>query len=316
MKILLARLVKHPLGALYGTLLGLVAFFAAVPAFSSGMWDAALVDLVMAGILIFLMLKSFISTFRKKSSVVEKATAWGMVVCANILALLPSHDFPGSLSTAFAFSLLICALVLYFSGRLMAVICIALKKMYFFQTNNMLMYELLVSAVPSLVLSLQPNTDRVKGKFIPYVLSRAIPGALTMTIGIMAVYLIHASSLAETFGFVQHMETPSYNALMMIALTACGLVMLYRICQPFNTVRAVLWVIAVGMCAIVLAVPTLGNFVFNGWDALTFSVPQILLMIIIVQASYPISGFLIKAFDMLTPAEPSQEEQLKRANLK
>ena len=125
MKILLARLAKHPLGALYGTLLGLVAFFAAVPAFSSGMWDAALVDLVMAGILIFLMLKSFISTFRKKSSVVEKAIAWGMVVCANILALLPSHDFPGSLSTAFAFSLLICALVLYFSGRLMAVICIA-----------------------------------------------------------------------------------------------------------------------------------------------------------------------------------------------
>ena len=125
MKVLLARLVKHPLGALYGTLLGLVAFFAAVPAFSSGMWDAALVDLVMAGILIFLMLKSFISTFRKKSSVVEKATAWGMVVCANILALLPSHDFPGSLSTAFAFSLLICALVLYFSGRLMAIICIA-----------------------------------------------------------------------------------------------------------------------------------------------------------------------------------------------
>lgn len=125
MKILLARLAKHPLGALYGTLLGLVAFFAAVPAFSSGMWDAALVDLVMAGILIFLMLKSFISTFRKQSSFAEKAIAWGMVVCANILALLPSHDFPGSLSTAFAFSLLICALVLYFSGRLMAVICIA-----------------------------------------------------------------------------------------------------------------------------------------------------------------------------------------------
>ena len=186
---------------------------------------------------------------------------------------------------------------------MLALICITLKKMYFFQTNNMLMYEMLVSAIPSLVLSLQPNTDRVKGKFIPFVLSRAIPGALTMTIGIMAVYLIHASSLAETFGFVQNMETPSYNALMMIALTACGLVMLYRICQPFNTVRAVLWVIAVCMCAIVLAVPTLGNFVFNGWDALTFTVPQILLMIIIVQASYPISGFLIKAFDMINPAD-------------
>ena len=125
MKILIARLAKHPLGALYGALLGLVAFFAAVPAFTSGAWESASVDLVMAGLLIALMLKSSISTFRKQPSWAEKAMAWGLVVLANILALLPSHDFPGSLSTAFAFSFLICALVLYFSGRLMAVICIA-----------------------------------------------------------------------------------------------------------------------------------------------------------------------------------------------
>ena len=199
---------------------------------------------------------------------------------------------------------------------LLAVICIALKKMYFFQTNNMLMYEMLISAVPSLVLSLQPNTDRVKGKFIPYVLSRAIPGALTMTVGIMAVYIIHSSTLAETFGFVQGQETPVYNALMMVALTACGLVMLYRICQPFNIVRAVLWIVAVCMCAIVLAVPTLGNFVFNGWSELSFTVPQVLLMIIIVQASYPISGFLIKAFDMMNPAETVKNDLVKHNNAK
>ena len=195
---------------------------------------------------------------------------------------------------------------------MLAVICISLKKMYFFQTNNMLMYEMLVSAVPSLVLSLQPNTDRVKGKFIPYVLSRAIPGALTMTIGIMAVYFINSSSLAENFGFVQSTDTPVYNAMMMIALTACGLVMLYRICQPFNPLRAVLWVIAVFLCAIVLAAPALGDFVFDGWSKLDFTLPQILLMIIIVQASYPISGFLIKAFDMMNPAETPEEELKKR----
>ena len=48
--------MKHPLGVLYGTLLGILAFSAAVPLFTSGAWDAALVDLAMAGILIFLML--------------------------------------------------------------------------------------------------------------------------------------------------------------------------------------------------------------------------------------------------------------------
>ena len=122
MKIFYNRILKkHPLGALYGTLLGIVAFFAAKPMFTSGMYDAALVDLAMAGILIYLMLKSFAATFRRQSTLPEKFTAWAMLIAANILALLPTHEFPGSLSTAAACSLLICAFVLYFSGRIMAI---------------------------------------------------------------------------------------------------------------------------------------------------------------------------------------------------
>ena len=113
-------LKKHPLGALYGTLLGIIAFFAAVPQFTAGMWDAALVDLIMAGVLIGFMLKSFASTERHSSVFSEKCIAWVMIVLANILALLPTNEFPGSLSTAFAFTLLIFALVLYFSGRIIA----------------------------------------------------------------------------------------------------------------------------------------------------------------------------------------------------
>ena len=125
MKLYYDRLLKHPLGALYGTLLGIVAFLAARPMYRSGMWEAALVDLAMAVILIGRMLKIFVSTDRKYSGAAEKWGAWGMVLLANVLALLPAHDFPGCLSTAFAFSLLICAFVLYFSGRYMAFVCIA-----------------------------------------------------------------------------------------------------------------------------------------------------------------------------------------------
>ena len=124
MKIFLKRSIKHPLGVLYCALLGFVAFSAAVPMMKSGAWDAALVDVAMAAGLIALMYKTFISTIKREPALLNKITAWGMLVVANILALLPSHDFPGSLSTAFAFSLVICALVLYFSGELMAKVCI------------------------------------------------------------------------------------------------------------------------------------------------------------------------------------------------
>ena len=114
-------LKKHPLGVLYAVLLGFVAFSASVPMFTSGTYDAALVDLAMAGILIFLMLKRFIQTARREAAFKEKCAAWFVLIIANILALLPTHSFPGSLTAAFAFALLICAFVLYFSGTFTAV---------------------------------------------------------------------------------------------------------------------------------------------------------------------------------------------------
>ena len=194
----------------------------------------------------------------------------------------------------------------------LAIFCMSVKEKYFFTTNNMLMFEFFVSAFPSAVLSLQPNTERVKGKFIPYVLSRAIPGALTMAVGIIALYIVRYTSLASSFGLANESgETLEYRALLMFVLTFCGLVMLYRICQPFSVPRAITFVIAVACCILFISVPYLGNLVFEVKSAgstfhlsdLEFSLDQLLLLIIIVQASFPISGFLIRFFDMINPAD-------------
>lgn len=124
MKIYFNRLKKHPFGGVYAVLLGIAAVWAALPMFRGGMYDAALVDLAMAGILIYLMLKSVVYSFSKKSSLPEKCVSWGLLVAANVLALLPTHEFPGNLSTAFAYSLLLCAVVLYFSGSRITSVCI------------------------------------------------------------------------------------------------------------------------------------------------------------------------------------------------
>lgn len=121
MKKVIRLLAGHPLGALYAMLLGIVAFSAAVPMCTAGMYEAAVVDLIMAGILIVSMLKKFIPAPRLQAAFPEKCMAWVLLISANILALLPTHDFPGNLSTALAFMLLICASVLFFSGRIMAV---------------------------------------------------------------------------------------------------------------------------------------------------------------------------------------------------
>ena len=188
---------------------------------------------------------------------------------------------------------------------ILSVVCIALGSEYFFTTNNMMMYELLISAIPSFVLSLQPNTARVKGKFIPHVLSKAIPGALTMALGIITLYVVHKTGLASEFGLLDGAgaDTLEYQALMMIALTFSGLVMLYRICQPFNLLRAALFFVTTILCVIVLSVPFLGEIVFNGWSNVTFILSQKLLIIIILLCMFPISSSLMKLFDMINPAD-------------
>ena len=192
-----------------------------------------------------------------------------------------------------------------FLTLILAVTCIFMGTTYFFTTNNMMMYEMFVSALPSLVISLQPNTNRVKGKFIPYVLSRAIPGALTMAIGILSLHILHQTGASEIFGFTNAagVETLEYNATLMIALTFSGLVMLFRICQPFNLLRACTYIVSVTLCVLVVTITPLGGFVFDDWHLVSFTIPQILLIVIIVQACFPISAFLIKLFDMMNPAD-------------
>ena len=192
-----------------------------------------------------------------------------------------------------------------FLTLILAVTCILMGTTYFFTTNNMMMYEMFVSALPSLVISLQPNTSRVKGKFIPYVLSRAIPGALTMATGILALHILHQTSASQIFGFTDASgaETLEYNATLMIALTFTGLVMLFRICQPFNLLRACTYIVSVALCVLVVVITPLGGFVFDDWHLVSFTIPQILLIVIIVQACFPISSFLIRLFDMMNPAD-------------
>lgn len=202
-----------------------------------------------------------------------------------------------------------------FLTLILAVSCICLKEEYFFETSNMLLFEMFISALPSFVMSLQPNTARVKGKFIPYVLSRALPGALTMSIVLMTLYVFSRTPLADDFGLVTELgKTDHYQAMLMVLLTFAGLVMLYRICQPFNLLRGVLFIVSTLLCVLVLAIKPIGDaLVMNGWKDLHFTLSQILILIILIQASFPLSEFLIRAFDMINVAEdPAEEERLSK----
>lgn len=191
---------------------------------------------------------------------------------------------------------------------ILAVFCFFLGSQYFFTTNNMLLYETLVTMLPSVVLALQPNGDRVKGKFIPFVLSRSIPGAITLFLCVLAVY-VGITVLPEQFGSIQIVltvkgqEMQLINPLFVLAVSFGGLVVLTRILSPFNLLRVAVYAVAAGVSILVLAVPFLGEVVYTGWSTVELSFTQVLYIVCIILAAFPVSNLLVKLCDLMNPSE-------------
>ena len=188
---------------------------------------------------------------------------------------------------------------------ILAVICAIMGSPYFFKTNNLLLFETLVAAVPSLVIALQPNTNRVRGKFILYVLSRSIPGALTLILCVMGVYLgirFMPEQLGTTL-WVNNEVGGDICPLLALAVNFGGMVMLLRILQPLNVLRAVVYVLSLGVSIVMLAIPALGNLIYTGWSSVVdgFNLTQIMFLICILLTAFPISKWLINLGDLMNP---------------
>ncbi len=190
---------------------------------------------------------------------------------------------------------------------LLAAFCFILGSQYFFTTNNMLLFEMLVTALPSTVLALQPNGERVKGKFIPFVLSRSIPGAVTLILCVLAVY-VGVTVLPQEFGTIQvdvnvkGEMMQHINPLFVLAATFGGLVMLFRLLSPFNLLRAAVYAVSVGVSILALAVPFLGELVYTGWSNVELSFTQVLYIACIVLAAFPVSKMLVTLCDLMNPS--------------
>ncbi len=183
---------------------------------------------------------------------------------------------------------------------ILAIICIAIGQPYLFMPQNMLLLETAIIAVPSFFLSLQPNKDRVQGKFITHVMSGAVTGALTMIICVMSIYLTYYIS-HEMFN--QTMFDDFYRPMCMLALTFSGFVMVYRTCQPLNAFRAVLCVAVLAVCITGFSIPVITNKLFyTGWIGLEWDYAFILIVVVVIEAAFPISGWISKLMQLIMPS--------------
>ena len=90
----------------------------------------------------------------------------------------------------------------------------------------------LTIGVPSFFLALEPNYERVTGKFLPSVLRRALPGGLT---NIFVVLM--AQAFMVTFNIPMAQISPVCAAILGVV----GMLVLYQVCTPFDKFRKFIW---------------------------------------------------------------------------
>ena len=187
---------------------------------------------------------------------------------------------------------------------ILALLCIALQVPYLFMPQNMLLLEICIIAIPSFFLSLQPNKDRVRGKFITHVMSGAVSGALLMVICVMSMYITNSIDSKEFGGH--------YQAMCMIALTFSGLVMVYRICRPFNVYRAVLCASMLALCITAFAIPQIAEQLYKGWSDIKWDYAKILIVVVVIEAAFPVSGWLIELMHFIFPSSTGKQRHAKQ----
>ncbi len=118
---------------------------------------------------------------------------------------------------------------------LLALISIVIDEAFPFNSVMLVMLELVVIGFASLLLSLQPNENRVEGDFLGSIFGKAIPGALIMLLNVYVITFFKKLGIFDS----ELMAT----TMQVVGFTVGGAIYLYKICKPYNVLRSILMII-------------------------------------------------------------------------
>lgn len=174
-----------------------------------------------------------------------------------------------------------------------SILCLIFAEPYPFTTLHIILLETLVIGIPSFFLALQPNNDAIKGKFLSNLLAKSLPGALVFVLNIVTYYVLSITLPGVAF---------QWEMMASISITFTGLVVLFRLCSPLNAYRGVL-VLSMFICTFAaLTILPLDFFFGEGAEPLTLQ--NILFVLVVIQASYPIYSTIVKSCDKIIYKQP------------
>ena len=117
---------------------------------------------------------------------------------------------------------------------ILVIIALLTRGRYPITPSQLFMIDFLVIGLPSFVLSLQPNHEQVRGKFLANVLSKAFPGALVVGLQTLIIMWLATPSMLN-------FTIEARSTLIVISATFTSFIVLYRVLKPFNGLKRLLF---------------------------------------------------------------------------
>lgn len=116
-------------------------------------------------------------------------------------------------------------------ATILAIIFVFAKMPYPFMPIQLSLIALVCIGIPSFILALEPNKERVKGKFITNVIRKSIPTALVTVTNIIIVAIL---------SWKYDIPAEIYSTICVIVTVFTGFMLLFKISRPLNILRTTL----------------------------------------------------------------------------
>ncbi|MCQ2409323.1 MAG: HAD-IC family P-type ATPase [Clostridia bacterium] len=141
-------------------------------------------------------------------------------------------------------------------NTLLAILFLCITDPLPFAPQNLTLMGGVTIGMPSIVLALEPNHDRVTGRFLPKVLKNCVPGSVTVLFAAIACIICNRF-------FLPDLTTGQSQTIFIILTTFCGFLLLFKVALPFNVVHGITYLAMIGIFIACYLVKLPGDLLVN-----------------------------------------------------
>jgi len=161
--------------------------------------------------------------------------------------------------------------------------CLYTRSEYFFIPIQLTLITTTTIGIPSFILALEPNHNIVSGNFILKIFKNSIPAGVTVFLDIVIIIL---------FKNAFDLPTNTVNALAVFLTGTTGFIHLFKISQPFNKLRLILFIFL--MTGFIYGI----MFQYSFFDLVAMNLQIALIFFLLVIFSVNSYNFIRKILDL------------------